>query len=75
MFFGSEGDWLTQHVAIADSLRQTILETGSFFPQYIHLGGGSNIYDFAYYGLFRLDVIISCLFPDIKMKYFVGDMR
>lgn len=72
MFFGSEGDWLTQHVAVSDSLRQTILETGSFFPQYIHLGGGSNIYDFAYYGLFRLDVIISCLFPDIEMKYFVG---
>lgn len=72
MFFGSEGDWLTQHVAIADSLRQTILETGSFFPQYIHLGGGSNIYDFAYYGLFRLDVLVSCLFPNIEMKYFVG---
>lgn len=72
MFFGSEGDWLTQHVAIADSLRQTILETGSFFPQYIHLGGGSNIYDFAYYGLFRLDILVSCLFPNIEMKYFVG---
>lgn len=72
MFFGSEGDWLTQHVAIADSLRQIILETGSLFPQYIHLGGGSNIYDFAYYGLFRLDVMISCLFPNIEVKYFVG---
>lgn len=72
MFFGSEGDWYSQHVGIAESLRQTMLETHSLIPQYIHLGGGSSIYDFAYYGLLRPDIVFSCLVPDIEMKYIIA---
>lgn len=71
-FFGSEGDWFSQHVAIAESLRQTMLSNHQILPQWIGLGGGSNIYDFAYYGLLRPDVLISCLMPDVEMKYFVA---
>lgn len=71
-FFGSEGDWLSQHVGVAQSLRETMLQTGSILPQYIHLGGGSSIYDFAYYGLLRPDVLLSCLFPNVEMKYFIA---
>lgn len=72
MFFGSEGDWYSQHVGIAESLRQTMLETGSIIPQYIHIGGGSSIYDFAYYGLLRPDILLSCLIPDVDMKYVIA---
>ncbi|MCM1157709.1 MAG: YfhO family protein [Bacteroidales bacterium] len=72
MFFGSNGDWYSQHVSIAESLRQTMLETGSLVPQYIQLGGGSNIYDFSYYGLLRPDVLFSCLIPDVEMKYIIA---
>lgn len=72
MFFGSEGDWYSQHVGIAESLRQTMLETHSLIPQYIHLGGGSSIYDFAYYGLLRPDILFSCLVPHVEMKYIIA---
>ncbi len=33
-FFGSEGDWYSQHVGAAENLRQTMLNTGSLFPQF-----------------------------------------
>lgn len=72
MFFGSEGDWYSQHVGIAESLRQTMLETHSLIPQYIHLGGGSSIYDFAYYGLLRPEILFSCLVPHVEMKYIIA---
>lgn len=72
MFFGSEGDWYSQHVGIAESLRQTMLETGSLIPQFIHLGGGSSIYDFSYYGLLRPDILFSCLVPNMEMKYIIA---
>ena len=71
-FFGSEGDWVSQHVAIADSLRRTMLSSQQILPQSTGLGGGSNIYDFAYYGLLRPDVLFSCLMPNVEMKYFVA---
>ena len=69
---GSEGDWLSQHVGAAETLRQTMLERGTIFPQHISIGGGSNSYDLAYYGMFRPDVLISCLIPDVEMKYIVS---
>lgn len=72
MLFGSEGDWYMQHVVIADGLRHTMLDTGSVIPQYMRLGGGSSIYDFAYYGLLRPDILFSCLIPDVEMKYIIA---
>jgi uncharacterized membrane protein YfhO len=71
-FWGTDGDWYSQHTAVADSLRQTMLEQGSLLPQYISLGGGSSIYDFSYYGLLRPDVLLSCLLPQVDMKYIVS---
>ena len=71
-FFGTNGDWYSQHIAIADSLRKAMLQSRSLVPQFIELGGGSSIYDFAYYGLLRPDILISCLFPKIEMKYFIA---
>lgn len=67
--FGSNTDWLSQHVSLADSIRTTILETKNIFPDFIfNLGGGQNIYNISYYGLFRPDVLIGCLIPNIMMK-------
>ena len=71
-FFGSEGDWYSQHVAAAETLRQTMLGQGTIFPQHIGIGGGSNAYDLAYYGLLRPDVLISCLLPGVPMKYIIA---
>ena len=71
-FFGTNGDWYSQHIAIADSLRKAMLQSRNLVPQFIELGGGSSIYDFAYYGLLRPDILISCLFPKIEMKYFIA---
>lgn len=66
--YGSTTDWFAQHVSIAETMRQTILEEGTLFPGRLPLGGGSNIYDFAYYGYLRPDVLLSCLFPGIAME-------
>jgi len=71
-FFGSDGDWLSQHVGIAESLRQAMLESHTLLPQYIGLGGGSSIYDYAYYGVLRPDVIFSCIIPQVEMKYVIA---
>lgn len=71
-FFGSEGDWISQHVGAAENIRQMVLSTGSIFPQYSTAGGGCNIYDYAYYGLYRPEVLLSCMFPRIEMKYFIA---
>lgn len=70
--FGSEGDWISQHVAVAESLRQAMREQKTLIPQWIGLGGGSSTYDFSYYGLLRPDVVLSCFFPGIKMKYIIS---
>ena len=40
--FGSEVDWLCQHVAIADYMRKQFLSSGSLVPDYMHLGGGGS---------------------------------
>lgn len=66
--YGSTTDWFAQHVSIAETMRQTILEEGTLFPGRLPLGGGSNIYDFAYYGYLRPDVLLSLLFPGIAME-------
>lgn len=71
-FFGTNGDWYSQHIAIADSLRKAMLQNKCLVPQFINLGGGSSVYDFAYYGLLRPDVLIACLFPNVGMRYFIA---
>ena len=70
--YGSEGDWFSQHVALAEQFRQIFYKTGRILPDYTPLGSGSNIYDISYYGLLRPDVLLSFLFPDISMKYIIS---
>ncbi|MGL4383593.1 MAG: YfhO family protein [Bacilli bacterium] len=69
MLFGSNTDWLVQHVSIPEYFRLLFYKTGNLFPDYAPgLGSGQNIYNFSYYGLLRLDVLISYLLPFISMK-------
>ncbi|MFQ6792638.1 MAG: YfhO family protein [Thomasclavelia sp.] len=67
--FGSNTDWFSQHVNLADYLRQTMLENKTLFPNFaFNIGAGENIYNISYYGLFRPDILIGCLIPGIAMK-------
>lgn len=72
LLFGFGSDWLSQHLPIAESLRQAMLESGRLLPLYIDLGGGVSVYDFAYYGLLRPDVLLGYLFPSVGMEYILG---
>lgn len=71
-FFGYGSDWLSQHLPLAETLRSAMLDSGRLLPLYLHLGGGSSVYDFAYYGLLRPDLLLGCLFPEIGMEYFLA---
>ncbi len=70
--FGSEGDWYSQHVGAAEALRQTILSSGTIFPQFAGIGGGASAFDLAYYGYLRPDVLISCLLPNTDMRQIIS---
>ncbi len=70
--FGSEGDWFSQHVAVAEQFRTIFQETGQILPDASPLGAGSNIYDFSYYGLLRPDVLISFLLPEVPMTAIIS---
>ncbi|MCI8484395.1 MAG: YfhO family protein [Lachnospiraceae bacterium] len=70
--FGSEGDWLSQHVGAAEQFRKIFQETGRIFPDSSPAGSGSNIYDFSYYGFLRPDVLISFLLPKIPMAFIIS---
>lgn len=67
--FGSNTDWLEQHIVLGDYLRQAMLKNKSMFLDFaLELGAGQNIYNISYYGLFRFDVLIGCLLKSIAMK-------
>lgn len=67
--FGSTTDWVNQHIVIPEYFRNRIYANKTLFLDYApHLGAGTNIYAFSYYGLFRLDVLIGLLLPFVSMK-------
>ncbi len=66
--YGSEVDWLSQHVNLAETLRDEMLRQKTPFLDFIWLGGGNNVFDFSYYGYLRPDVLIGCILPNIAMK-------
>ena len=70
--FGSKVDWVNQHSVFPDYFRQRFYETGQLFPDIAwNLGGGQNIYNFAYYGLFHPVYLISYLLPFIPMDSYI----
>ena len=70
--FGSNMDWLNQHVVFADYFRNLFYETGTLLPQISwNLGLGQNIYNFSYYGLLNPIILISYLLPFIDMTKYI----
>lgn len=56
--FGSHMDWLSQHAALAETIRNACLEQHTLLPDWLSLGGGVNGYQFSYYGFLRPDILI-----------------
>ena len=71
-FFGSKKDWLSQHIMFPGYLRKLFYDTGDFFPNFaFNLGGGQNIYNISYYGLFNPIILISYLLPFVSMITYI----
>lgn len=70
--FGSYIDWLGQHSVFPDVFRQNFYETGKLIPNFVFdLGGGQNVYNFAYYGFLSPLFLISYLLPFADMTVYV----
>ena len=70
--FGSEIDWSFQHIAFPEYFRMLFYKTYDIFPDFaLNIGGGQNIFYFAYYGLLSPIILISYLFPFIPMDFYL----
>lgn len=69
---GSTVDWDSQHWIIPEYFRTLFYDTKDIFPSFaFNLGAGQNIYNLSYYGLLSPIVLISYLFPFIKMVNYI----
>lgn len=67
--FGSSIDWISQHSVFPDYFRQLFYASGTLFPQFaMNIGGGQNLYNFAYYGLYNPLLLPALFLPFIKMS-------
>lgn len=70
--YGAQTDWSNQHFAIPEYFRTRFYATGNFFPNFaMQLGGGQNIFNFAYYGLYSPVVLLSFAFPWMSMATYL----
>lgn len=70
--YGSRTDWQNQSWEFAEYFRNLFYETHQWFPNFaFHIGSGENIYYFSYYGLFSPLIMISYLFPFMKMMDYI----
>lgn len=70
--FGSQIDWLGQHVVFPDAFRQSFYESGQLIPNFLFdIGGGQNTFNFSYYGFLSPGVLLSYLFPFIDMTTYI----
>ncbi|MDD3392547.1 MAG: YfhO family protein, partial [Bacilli bacterium] len=73
LLYGSQTDWISQHIVIADYFRSYFYETGHLFPDLsLNIGAGQNIFNFAYYGLLSPIILISYLLPFVEMSYYIA---
>lgn len=69
---GSKVDWIAQHSVFPDYFRKVFYETGEWYPDFaMQIGGGQNIFNFAYYGLLNPSILLSYFFPNIAMEYWI----
>ena len=70
--FGSQTDWISQHIVFPDYFRKLFYDTGNLFPNFaLSLGAGQNIYNFSYYGLLNPFILFSYLLPFVKMSTYL----
>ena len=70
--FGAKVDWISQHSVIPDYFRKQFYATGKLFPEFaMNLGGGQNIYNYSYYGLYSPLFLLSYALPFMKMSTYV----
>jgi len=73
--WGSETDWVNQHFALPEYFRTRFYSQGDIFPDFaLNLGGGQNIYNFAYYGIFNPLYFPAYLMPWLKMSDYIQIM-
>lgn len=72
--FASGVDWISQHSVFPAYFRQQFYATGQLFPEFAAgIGGGQNIYNFSYYGLYSPVILPSYFLPFVKMSdYLMG---
>jgi len=69
---GSSMDFLNQHIVFPNYLRELFYSSGKIIPSFIiHIGSGQNVFNIAYYGLLSPIIMISYLFPFIKMLDYI----
>lgn len=69
---GSSMDFLSQHIVFPNYLRELFYSSGKIIPGFMmHIGAGENIFNIAYYGLLNPIIIISYLFPFLKMLDYI----
>lgn len=70
--YGSTTDWKDQHFLLAEYFRNMFYSTGKLIPELaLNIGGGQNIFNFAYYGLLNPIILVSYLLPFIDMMHYV----
>ena len=69
---GSSMDFLSQHIIFPNYLRELFYSSGNIIPGFmIHIGAGQNIFNIAYYGLLSPIIIISYLFPFVRILDYI----
>lgn len=69
--YGSVVDWINQHTVFPDMFRKVFYESGNILPDFLYnIGGGQNIFNFAYYGLLSPVFLPSYAMPFLDMTYY-----
>lgn len=70
--YGSKTDWDVQHWVFPEYFRNLFYETKNLIPSFApNIGGGQNIFYFAYYGLLSPIILLSYLFPNVAMYDYI----
>ena len=70
--YGSTLDWYAQHISIPEYFRTLFYNTHDLLPDFaFNIGSGQNIYNLSYYGLLSPIILISYLFPHVKMMTYL----
>ena len=72
VLYGSEIDWLGQHIVFPDMFRQSFYESKQLIPNFFYqIGAGQNAFHFTYYGLLSPVILISYFLPFVDMTTYV----